>query len=143
MNTPGLHLHDSWSLRDTWEGARKNPSHYCATGVHSRISPVIPYAWEQPMHTRACERISAVLPAPSSLVLAWLDCGVTRATDDGCVCVVCVLQGRNGNWRTALSVFDDMQAAGYRPRLTSYTVAISACARAGEWRCALSPEPQP
>lgn len=53
------------------------------------------------------------------------------------------MQGRTGDWRTALSVFDDMQQAGHRPRLTSYTVAISACARAGEWRCELCSLPNP
>ena len=42
-------------------------------------------------------------------------------------------------WKTALDLLEEMRRAGPRaqPNVRSYTAAIAACGRAGEWRQAL------
>ena len=46
--------------------------------------------------------------------------------------------GRSRDWRSALSLLEEMRAAGVAPNVISFNAAISACGKGGRWERALS-----
>ena len=52
---------------------------------------------------------------------------------------VCIgAYGRTRDWRSAVSLLDEMRRVGVEPNLFSYSAAISACAKDAQWERALS-----